>query len=137
MAETHKARSRSMSEALDRLALLKSEIASRMPVKGVIIASPRAGTPVDICREEKGALVPFSRWNDADKDAFALRMAILNKRQCGLVCVDNMGNWSPARREQVIARCKELAESEGMQFLLGLATDEGDLKVVDAAEAAA
>jgi hypothetical protein len=133
-AEGHKARSKAMTEALDRLTALKATVASRMTVKGVTIASPREGLPVDICREEKGALVPFSRWNDADKDAFALRMAILNKKQCGLVCIDNMGNWSPARREQVIARCRELVASEGMQFLLGLATDEGDLKVVDATE---
>ena len=131
-AETHKARSKSMTEALDRLATLKSTVASRMKVKGVTIAAPREGLPVDICREEKGSLIPYSRWNDADKDSFALRMAILSKRQCGLVCVDNMGNWSPGRREQVIARCKELAANEGMQFLLGLATDEGELKVVDA-----
>ena len=59
-------------------------------------------------------------------------MAILNKRQCGLVCVDNMGNFSPARREQVIQRCRELAAAENMQFLLGVATDEGDLRVVNA-----
>ena len=121
-----------MSEALDRLTALKATVASRMAVKGVTIAAPREGLPVDICREEKGSLIPFSRWNDADKDAFALRMAILNKRQCGLVCVDNMGNFSPARREQVIQRCRELAAAENMQFLLGVATDEGDLRVVNA-----
>jgi DNA repair exonuclease SbcCD ATPase subunit len=131
-SEAHKLRSKAMSEALDRLTALKATVASRMAVKGVTIAAPREGLPVDICREEKGSLIPFSRWNDADKDAFALRMAILNKRQCGLVCVDNMGNFSPARREQVIQRCRELAAAENMQFLLGVATDEGDLRVVNA-----
>ena len=122
-------RAAKMTEALDRLKALKAAVASRMVIKGVQIASPREGLPVDICREESGALVPFSRWNDADADAFCLRLAVLYRGACGLVMVDNTGNWSPARRAQIIERCKALAKSDNMQFLLGQATDDGALTV--------
>jgi hypothetical protein len=124
-----------MTEALERLTELKSTVASRMSIKGVTVACPREGMPVDICREENGALVPFSRWNEADSDVFALRMAVLHKGQCGIVCVDDISHWSPKRQENVIARCRELATQEGMQFLLGRATDEGELRIVDVTEA--
>lgn len=86
---------------------------------------------MDLCRLEGGALVPFSRWNDADKDAFALRMAILFRGPCGIVCVDNMANWNAERRAAIIARCKVLATENKMQFLLGVATD-GELTVTEA-----
>ncbi len=130
-AQEHTVRSRAMTEALDRLKALKDAVAGRMSIKGVEIAAPRPGQPVDICRREGEALVPYSIWNDADADAFALRMAVLYRGPCGLVMIDNTGNWSPARRAQIIERCKKLAESDGMQFLLGTATDEGELRVVE------
>lgn len=131
-AEARAATAKSMTEALDRLKALKAEVAGRMSIRGVTIAAPREGQPVDICREEGGALVPFANWNDADKDGFCLRMSVLYRGPCGLVMVDNTGNWSPARRAQIIERCRKLAESDGMQFLLGTATDDGELRVVEA-----
>lgn len=130
-AEERKAKSKAMTEALDRITALKAAVGSRMRVQGVTIASPREGSPVDLCRLEGGALVPFSRWNDADKDAFALRMAILFRGPCGIVCVDNMANWNAERRAAIIARCKVLATENKMQFLLGVATD-GELTVTEA-----
>lgn len=133
-SETRKAKAKEMTEALTRLTALKAVVGGRMKVKGVEIASPRAGQPVDICRMEDGALVPFSRWNDADADAFCLRMAVLFRGPCGLVCVDNMGNWSPARQEMVIARCRELSVEHKMQFLLGRSCDTGSLTVEDITE---
>lgn len=131
-AEARKVKSKSMTEALERLTALKSAVGSKMKVKGVTIASPREGMPVDLCREENGALVPFSVWNDADKDQFCLRIAVLYRGPFGLVCVDNMGNWAPARRDLIISVCKKYAVEQKMQFLLGLATDNDDLKVVEA-----
>ena len=130
-AEAHKVKSSAMTAALERLTKLKAEIAGRMKVKGVVIATPRDGQPVDLCRPEGDALVPFSRWNDADKDAFALRMAVLFRGPCGIVCVDNMANWNAERREAIIARCKVLAAENKMQFLLGLASG-GELRVTEA-----
>ena len=124
-------KSSAMTAALERLTKLKAEIAGRMKVKGVVIATPRDGQPVDLCRPEGDALVPFSRWNDADKDAFALRMAVLFRGPCGIVCVDNMANWNAERREAIIARCKVLAAENKMQFLLGLASG-GELRVTEA-----
>ena len=133
-ADAYRAKSKLMTEALERLTALKATVGGRMSVKGVTIASPREGMPVDICREEDGALVPFPRWNDAAKDQFCLKMAILFRGPFGLVCIDNMGNFSPARRESVISSCRKYAAEKGMQFLLGIANDDGDLKIKDATQ---
>ncbi len=135
-ADEHATQSKAMTEALDRLKALKAEVAGRMSIRGYTIASPREGFPVDLCREENGALVPFEVWNDADKDALCLRLAVLYRGPCGLVMVDNTGNWSPARKSQIIEKCKKLAATDGMQFLLGTATDDGELRIVDAGSAA-
>lgn len=130
-SEAYKAKAKAMTEALERLTELKATVGGRMSVRGVTIASPREGMPVDICREEDGALIPFSSWNDADKDQFCLKMAILFRGPFGLVCVDNMGNFSPVRREAVIKTCVKYAAEKKMQFLLGIANDDGELKITD------
>ena len=130
-AATRKASADSMTAALDRLKNLKSEVAGRMSIKGVTIASPREGLPVDICREENGALVGFESWNSADQDTFCLRMAVLHRGACGLVCIDNMGNWTVDRQKAVIEQCKKYAVSDGMQFIIGRATEGGELRVVE------
>lgn len=131
-ATARKAKAKAMTEALERLTALKATVGGRMKIPGVTIASPREGQPVDICRVEDGALVPFSVWNDADSDGFCIKLSILYRGPCGIVCIDNMGNWSPARQARVIDRCKELAAEHGMQFLLGKATDVGELLISDA-----
>ena len=131
-AATRKASADSMTAALDRLKNLKSEVAGRMSIKGVTIASSREGLPVDICREENGALVGFESWNSADQDTFCLRMAVLHRGACGLVCIDNMGNWTVERQKAVIEQCKKYAVSDGMQFIIGRATEGGELRVVAA-----
>lgn len=128
-AESRKTKSKAMTEALERLTKLKASVAGRMVVKGVTIASPREGLPVDICREEDGALVPFSSWNSASQDEFCIRMAVLYSGTFGLVCIDNMANWSVKRREEIIATCRKY---DKMQWLLGLATDSGELSVKEA-----
>ena len=132
-ANAHLAKSQAMAEALERLKALKAAVAGRMSVKGVTIASPREGAPVDVCREEDGALVPFSAWNSADQDQFCMRIAMLYRGACGLVMVDNVGNWNAARREAILASCRKYAGT-GMQFLLGSASD-GELRITDVTEA--
>ena len=130
-ANIHKANSDAMTAALERLTTLKSTVASRMTIKGVTIAAPRVGQPVDICREENGALIPFSLWNDESQDTFCLRMAVLFSGQCGIVMLDNLNNFNATRQAEVIATCKKIAASKGMQFLLGRATMDAELKVVE------
>lgn len=133
-ADSYRARSKSMTDALDRLKELKTAVAGRMKIRGVTIASPREGLPVDICREEAGALVPFPSWNSADMDQFCLKIAMLYRGTCGLVMVDSMGNWNEERRAAIIGTCRKYAEAENMQFLLGDATT-GELTVRDVTEA--
>lgn len=55
---------------------------------------------------------------------------------CGLVMVDNTGNWNASRKASIIERCRKLAASDGMQFLLGEATEDGALRIVDASVSA-
>lgn len=137
-ARYHRERSLSMTAALDRLKALKQEVAGRMAIKGITIASPGEGLPVDICREEKGVLVPFSLWNDTSKILFCLRVAVLSHGKCGLVCVDSIDAIDDSTRAALLAQCKKYAELEGMQFLLGKVA-EGPLRVegVEAAEVGA
>lgn len=51
-ATARKAASARMTDALDRLKALKETVAARLPIKGITIAAPMDGQPVDICREE-------------------------------------------------------------------------------------
>lgn len=134
-AQEHATQSKAMTEALDRLKALKAEVAGRMSIRGYTIASPREGQPVDLCREEDGALVPFSNWNDASKDELCLKLAVMYRGACGLVMIDSMANWSPARREQILSSCRKYASQHGMQWLLGIATDEGELRITDVSTA--
>lgn len=123
--------SKRMSAAMDRLTALKEEVGGRLKVTGVAIASPKDGQPVDVCREENGALVPFSRWNEASKDMFCLRMAVLFHGKCGVVFVDEIGHFTEERKKALIKTCRKYAAEENMQFILGEATG-GALAVVEA-----
>lgn len=122
-----------MTEALDRLKELKASVAGRMAIKGVTVAAPREGASVDICREEGGALVPFPSWNSADQDQFCMRIAMLYRGPCGLVMIDNVGNWNEERKAAILASCRKYAGA-GMQFLLGSASG-GELRITDVTEA--
>lgn len=132
-AEGHGVTAKAMTEALDRLKALKAEVAGRMSIKGVTVAAPREGQPVDICREENGALIPFSVWNSADQDQFCMKIAVLYRGPCGLVLIDNVSNWNEERKALILATCRKYAAG-GMQFLLGQATD-GELRITDVTEA--
>jgi hypothetical protein len=115
--------------SMTRFKVLKEAVAGRLAVPGITIASPRAGQPVDICRLEGEALVPFSRWNEADKERFCLRMAVLFHGKCGMVFVDEIGHFTEERRAGIIAAAKKYS-GEGMQFIMG-AAKEGPLRVVE------
>lgn len=125
-----KADSTRINAAMDRLTVLKNAVAAKLAIPGVTIASPRPGQPVDICRTEGDALVPFSRWNEADKERFCLRMAVLFHGKCGMVFVDEIGHFTEERRKGIIEAAHEYAKSSGMQFIMGLAS-EGGLRVVE------
>lgn len=133
-ADVYAGKSKAMTEALDRLKDLKAAVAGRMAIKGYEIAAPRPGLPVDLCRMEDGALISFSNWNDASKDELCLKLAVMYRGTCGLVMIDSMANWSPARREQILNTCRKYAKEHGMQWLLGIATDSGELRVTDVTE---
>ena len=129
-AVEHTAASAAMTAALKNLDALKETVASRLPIKGMTIAAPHPGQPVDICREEKGALVPFSSWNDTSKLLFCLRVAVLTHGECGLVCIDSIDAVDPKTRPALEETCRKYAEKEGMQFLLGEATG-GPLRITE------
>jgi hypothetical protein len=127
-AKEKRDRSRAMTGALERLVALKGTVAGRLNIKGITIAAPREGEPVDICREEKGALVPFSKWNETSHILFCLRIAVLTHGQCGIVCIDSIDAIDPDVRAQLEKTCRKYAKEEGMQFILGEATG-GPLRV--------
>jgi hypothetical protein len=125
-----KADSLRIDAAMVRLNALKEAVAARLAVKGITIAAPRVGQPVDICRQEGDALIPFSRWNEADKERFCLRMAVLFHGKCGMVFVDEIGHFTEERRAALIEAAKGYAKSEEMQFIMGMA-EAGDFRVVE------
>lgn len=125
-AESGEAKERSvaLTASLDRLSDLKKKSAEQLTQHGIAISEGR------ICREESGKLVPLKKWNTADQIAFCLRVAVLAHGPCGLIVVDEIGRFDPERRAELLATCREYAASEGLQFVLGMATD-GGLRIVD------
>lgn len=118
----HQTESYKMTDALTRLSELKSTVASRLKIPKITIAAPKEGQPIDICREEKGSLVPFSRWNEADKDMFCMRMAVLMHGACGVVFVDEIGHLTDERKAALMKTAKKYA-TEGMQFIFSQAAE--------------
>lgn len=117
-----------LTQAIDRLRSLKTEVAKRMDLDGATIAAPRPGMPVDLCREEAGALVPFSAWNTRDQEVMCLRLGLRAQARCGLLIIDSIGNFDPEAREQLRETCRWYAENKGVSFIVGQATG-GPLKV--------
>lgn len=130
--------SQRIDAAMTRLNALKEAVAARLAIPDITIASPRPGQPVDICRLEGEALVPFSRWNEADKERFCLRMAVLFHGKCGMVFVDEIGHFTDERRRGLIETARRYAKDGEMQFIMGSATAAtaedpkgGELRVVE------
>jgi hypothetical protein len=97
-----------------------------MNLPGITIAAPRAGQPVDLCREQAGALVPFSRWNTRDKDLLCLRIALKAQADCGLIVIDSLGDFDHESLIMLRETCH--AHSERVSFLVGDAT-KGELRI--------
>lgn len=116
---------KAMTACLENIDKLKSEVASRLPIP-CTIADGR------ICREENGALVPLSKWNDASRWALALKIATLCHGQAGFVCIDSAGfdAFDPSNRSAFLAACQKYVDTEGMQFVLATVSDS-DLKVTE------
>lgn len=129
-AQKHTTNSARMTAALERLNALKETVAGRLPIKGFTIASPREGAPVDVCRMEKDALIPFSKWNDTSQLIFCMKIAKLRPGHCGLICIDSIDAVDPKTRPALLKTCQKYAEEEGFQFLLGEATGD-DLRVAE------
>lgn len=121
-----RAKASKLTGAIERLRTLKVEVSKRMDLDGVTIASARGG-PVDLCREEAGALVPFSRWNTKDKKVMCLRIALKAQAACGLVVIDSLGDFDDESTAELRDACREYA-GHGVSFLVGDATG-GALKV--------
>lgn len=121
-----RAKAGKLTEAIERLRALKIEVSKRMDLEGVTIASARGG-PVDLCREEAGALVPFSRWNTKDKNVMCLRIALKAQAACGLVVIDSLGDFDEESTAELRDACHEHA-GRGVSFLVGDAT-RGELRV--------
>jgi len=121
-----RARAAALTAAIERLRALKIEVSKRMDLEGVTIASARGG-PVDLCREEAGALVPFSRWNTRDCNIMCLRIALKAQAACGLVVIDSLGDFDEESLVDLREACVAHA-GRGVGFLLGDAT-RGPLKV--------
>lgn len=109
-----------LTGAIERLRDLKTEISKRMDLEGVTIASARGG-PVDLCREEAGALVPFSRWNTKDKNVMCLRIALKAQAACGLVVIDSLGDFDEESVRDLRDACMDYV-AKGVNFLVGDAT---------------
>ena len=115
-----RARAAALTGAIERLRELKVEVSKRMDLEGVTIASARSG-PVDLCREEAGALVPFHRWNTRDKNIMCLRIALKAQAACGLVVIDSLGDFDEESLVDLREACVAHA-ARGVSFLVGDAT---------------
>lgn len=119
---------KAMTACLENIDRLKSEVASRLPIP-CTIADGR------ICREENGALVPLSKWNDASRWTLALKIATLCHGQAGFVCIDSAGfdAFDPGHKRAFLAACQKYVDAENMQFVLATVSDS-DLKVFEVAD---
>jgi hypothetical protein len=131
-ATEKEAKSNDLTASMERLAKLKQEVAGRMKIPGMTIESPGPGMEVDACRIEDGKLVPFSCWNDSDKDVACLKVAVLARGSYGLVCVDDISKYLPDRKKAIIDAAKRYSMESGMQFVFAEAV-AGPLTVVDGA----
>lgn len=118
--------------AIENLRKLKVEISKRMDMSGVVISAPKLKQPVDLCREEAGGLVPFSRWNTRDKNVMCLRIALKAQAACGLILIDSLGDFDEESVEELRQTCEMY--SPRVQFIVGDAT-RGPLTVKEWAAA--
>jgi DNA repair exonuclease SbcCD ATPase subunit len=106
-----------LTAALKRLDQLKESVASRLPIKGIVIQDGR------ILRQEDGNLVPFARWNTEAKMRFCLRIAVLAHGEAGFICVDNAEHFDQEKRMALVETASKYAEKDGLQFLIASVSD--------------
>src|SRR5581483_5071 len=116
-AEQNRAFSKVLTEAIDRLDALKETVASRLPIKDVLIQDGR------ILRNENGKLIPFNRWNTEAKIRFCLRIAVLAHGEAGFVVLDDAEHFDSEKRTALLNTAQKYAESTGMQFLIASVSD--------------
>jgi multidrug efflux pump subunit AcrA (membrane-fusion protein) len=117
-----KSASEQLTAALDRLTTLRESLASRLPIKGLIINNGQ------ICRMEDGKLVPFSRWNTASQMTFCLRVAVISHGDAGFILCDQAEHFSQQNRRALLETAQKYAENEGLQLVLA-SVSEGPLAV--------
>ena len=122
-------RAQAITQALDKLAALKAELAKRIQIPDVEIVDGR------ICRDHDGAMIPLKRWNTQQKMFFCLKIGVLAHGEAGILIVDNCEHFDAENREALMAAAAHYAETEGLQFLFGIVSDDGaTLSITDGKE---
>ena len=113
--------------AVSNLQALRLSLADRLPIKGVMVRDGR------IVREQAGALVPLSKWNEADATIMAIKIGVMVGGKAGFVCIDHGERFDKKKRAAVLAACSKHAEEPGgIQFIIcSVDPDGGKLRVED------
>ncbi len=112
-ATQRQGRSAVLSAALERLSGLKSTIAARLPIPGVVIEDGRL---LD------AAGVPFPRWNSQAQMGFCLRVGVLAHGDAGFICIDGAERFDSEKRKALIKAARKY-EADGMQFIIASVSD--------------
>lgn len=111
-ATVKRAKSLTITEALDRLQGLKMQMVGRLKIKMGRVEGGR------IVREQDGGLVPLKRWNTADQYKFALSVGMMIGQKAGFVCVDHVEAFDDENRKKLFATAQKYADEKGIQFIL-------------------
>lgn len=127
-AVAKRAKQTAMTETLQRIDAFKAEIAARLPLPCTIYQGR-------ICREENGIMVPFTKWNDASKYSFCLKLGVMAHGAAGFICIDSGGfdAFDPENRKAFMAAARHYVEAEGLQFIIA-SVGSGPLQVIDATD---
>ena len=121
-----RARQKAMTASLELIDKLKADIAARLPL-------PCTFYQGRICREEGGALVPISKWNEASRYQFCLKLATMAHGQAGFICIDSSGYgaFDESNRKAFMSACQKYVETEGLQFVIASVSADEALTVVN------
>lgn len=123
-ATQKRARSKTLTEALDRLQALKLRLVAKFPIKGAMIEDGK------IVREQDGGVVPLKKWNTADQYVLALKIGMMIGG--GFVLLDGAECFDKPHREALLKACNKYAE-EGVQFVISSVDPAGGPLVVEPA----
>jgi hypothetical protein len=121
-----RAKWKSMTAALEKIDELKATVAARLPL-------PCSFQDGRIVREENGVMIPLSKWNEASRYQFCLKLAVMAHGAAGFICIDSQGYgaFDSNNRRAFMAACKHYVEAEGLQFVIAQIGDS-ELTVTDA-----